>query len=571
MINNKSWAYDILLLTAFLLLLFGIMLGSSPLEVPDGARYAEIPREMVASGDYVTPHLNSLKYFEKPPLFYWMQAISIKAFGLSDWSVRAMNALMAIFTSVITYIAGRKLYNRKTGIFASIILSTGYLFFALGRLITLDMALTAFLSASLLSFICSNKEDSKNKQTFYMLAVYAFAALATMTKGLIGIIFPIMILFLWVIMCKKWKEIKKFHIICGSLVFLAIALPWHIWVQIRNPEFFNFYFIEQHFLRYLTSYAHREQSVWFFPICFVIGFFPWIFFLPQAITESFKVKFRKLYKYPTESFMILWPLCIFVFYAFSSSKLIPYILPMFPPLAIVIGHYFSNVYDRDDKLKNISTSVNFYCLTAFILSIVFFAACKLIDFNNYAFTPFNVYLSAIAFLISSIGTCYVYHKHGVKNGLIALFITNLFVLFSFAPSLSIGNGNSIKPLIDVLLTRIHKGDEIASYRTYYQDLPYYSRKYVTLIGFDGELEFGMKHAKNTLLFDEKAFWQRWNSNKKIFLVTEKRSYNYVKEHSNSNKLYTISTYFNTMLLSNVSSVIPASTYNIPQAQAEIQE
>ncbi len=178
-----SMQRDILVLTLVIGLFFAFFLGSRPLSVPDEARYCEIPREMVATGDYVTPRLNGVKYFEKPVLFYWLQAASIRAFGLSEWTLRLWPALFALSGCLLAYYAGRKLYGRRAGLFAAAVLATSVLYYALGRTIILDMPVTIFLTGALLSFLLAVEEEGARAQRWYYLAFYAFAALATLTKG----------------------------------------------------------------------------------------------------------------------------------------------------------------------------------------------------------------------------------------------------------------------------------------------------------------------------------------------------------------------------------------------------
>lgn len=266
--THKTWLTDILLLCLLIGGLFSFMLGSRPLNVPDEARYSEIPREMLASHDFVTPHINGVKYFEKPPLIYWLQAASLKTFGLNEWSIRGTDALLALLGCLGTYFAARKLYDRKTGLFAAITLSTSLLYFVLARVITLDMSVSVFISFALFSFILR-----------YYYWVYIFAALAVLAKGLIGIIFPGSIILLWLIYTGHWKILRECKLISGTLIFLAITLPWHILVQIKNPEFFNYYFITQQFSRYLTMSAGRYEPIWYFVPMLLLGLFPWTGFL----------------------------------------------------------------------------------------------------------------------------------------------------------------------------------------------------------------------------------------------------------------------------------------------------
>ena len=151
---------DLVLLGVLTALFFGCFLGSRPLSVPDEGRYVEIPREMVGTGDYLTPRLNGVKYFEKPPLFYWFEAGMIKLFGLSEWSVRLGPALFALFGCLAVYYAGTRMFGRLAGLMSACILATSVLYYALSRLITLDMPVSVLLTASLLSFLLGTREPA---------------------------------------------------------------------------------------------------------------------------------------------------------------------------------------------------------------------------------------------------------------------------------------------------------------------------------------------------------------------------------------------------------------------------
>src|SRR5574337_68433 len=150
--SGRETLRDLVLLTVLIGALFGIMLGNRPLSVPDEGRYVEIPREMATTGDYLTPRLNGIKYFEKPVLFYWLEAFSIRLFGLDESGLRLWPALFALFGCLAVYAAGKRLFGRRAGFLAAIVLSTSVLYYALSRVIILDMPVSVLLTVSMLSF-----------------------------------------------------------------------------------------------------------------------------------------------------------------------------------------------------------------------------------------------------------------------------------------------------------------------------------------------------------------------------------------------------------------------------------
>lgn len=347
---RSSWLKDLLLLTLITSLLFGTFLGTRNLSAPDELRYSEIPREMIVNHDYVIPRINGVKYFEKPPLFYWMQVASIKAFGLNEWSLRFATAFMGLLGVLATYLFTRRLYDRKTGWVAALILSSTSLYFAMAHVITLDMTVSVFITISIYLFYLATRASPQNIK-YYMWGAFIAAAGAMMTKGLIGIIFPGAIVTLWFLIFQRWQMLKKLYFVSGLLLFILLVAPWHILAQLKAPEFFHFYFIEQQFLRYATPIAHRSQFPLFYIPVFLLGALPWIYFLPKALWSIKQARWKNRFQYENELFFITWILFIVLFFSASNSKLIPYILSAFPPLAVLIAHYL--VTQKKNCMKSV--------------------------------------------------------------------------------------------------------------------------------------------------------------------------------------------------------------------------
>ena len=195
--SMNGWLRDLLALTVVLGIPFLQFLGRLPLIDPDEGRYAEIPREMLEQGDLITPTLNYVKYFEKPPLLYWLNAASLKILGQTEFAVRLPSALCGLLTLLATYIIARKLYNRRTALFSAIILGTSIGFVLQSRIILTDMLLTFCLTAALGSFIIASQREERRSSPLPWYLLYLFCALAMLAKGLIGIVFPVGIIFLY--------------------------------------------------------------------------------------------------------------------------------------------------------------------------------------------------------------------------------------------------------------------------------------------------------------------------------------------------------------------------------------
>ncbi len=355
---RSTWLKDALLLTLITSLFFGVFLGSRNLSAPDELRYSEIPREMIVYQDYVIPKINGVKYFEKPPLFYWMQVANIKAFGLNEWSLRLATAFMGLLGVLATYGFTRRIYNRKTAWMSALILSSMILYFSMAHVITLDMTVSVFITLSLYSFYFS----VKNKQPLCIYLGFIAVAAGMMTKGLIALIFPGVIIGLWLTLFKRWREVKWPHFFAGFILFVILTAPWHIIAQLHAPEFWHFYFIEQQFLRYATSIANRYQPWYFYIPVLILGTLPWSVFLPSALLKLKKSEWKRRWHNENEYFFLIWFLFVLLFFSASNSKLIPYILPGLPPIAIIIAHYLS-IYRKNFT----KPFVNIYLITNLIL------------------------------------------------------------------------------------------------------------------------------------------------------------------------------------------------------------
>ncbi|MEO5862768.1 MAG: glycosyltransferase family 39 protein, partial [Burkholderiales bacterium] len=245
---------------------------------PDEGRYAEIPREMVASGDWVTPRLNGFKYFEKPVLQYWITAVSYLALGQEEFVARLWPALSGFLTLLLVYYMGRRLAGVRAGVLAAAVLATTFQFFVFSQLLTLDMGLSFFLTAALYGFLVSQDfRAAPVQQRNGAILMWVAMALGVLSKGLVGVVLPALVLVVYIVMERDWKLLGRLHWAIGVPVFLAIALPWFIWVQLRNPEFFQFFFIREHFGRYALHEHHRAGAWYYFPAVLLIGSLPWSF------------------------------------------------------------------------------------------------------------------------------------------------------------------------------------------------------------------------------------------------------------------------------------------------------
>lgn len=525
--TQGSWFKDILLITLVLSIIYGAFLGTRPLMAPDEGRYAEIAREMISTGNFLTPHLNGIKYFEKPPLFYWIERTAIQWFGLNQWSLRLFPALIGIFGCLAVYSASRKLYNRTSGLLASLILGSSMLYATMSHFINPDLTLTVCLSLSLLCFILG----TRNLQAkHYFWGMYGFAALATLTKGLIGLIFPGMIIFVWLALFNQWRQLKYYCIPSGILLFLVITFPWHLAVQIRNPEFFQFYFIDQHVLRYLTDYSQRKQPIYFFPLAVIIGFSPWICFFLTSIglpqnrwLNALKFSWKQRHQHEVSVFFKIWFIVILLFFTLSHSLLFSYALPALPPLAILLAYRLTPYWQENKASFMITLSFIFFTFSGLLLALVGLIAVhpESLGFFHKGYWYLSLALLAISSLFSTIA----YKFKGFKAGFITLFASISLCYISLNLSYPTIDHRSIRSLALVLQPLLTSTTEVATYHQYYQDLPVYIGRTVTVVNYQGELAFGMQHQDTHVwMLDEESFWKHWQNSPQMYMIMHLKDY-----------------------------------------------
>ena len=367
MMQDRS--IKILVLFLFPLLLYLVPLPFTPLMEPDEGRYSAIPSAMNATGDYVTPRLKAAVYFEKPPLCYWATAVFFRIFGENEFSSRLFAALCAWGCILLVYRMGLFFHDARTGLYAAAVLSTFLYHVTLGRINILDMPLAFLVCIAIWSGFRYFATAEKKKLSLYLL--YFFSALAFLAKGLIGVAFPFGILTIWLLTSGRWREVLGLFSAVGILIFSAVSLPWLVLVQRGNPDFFRFFFIQEHLLRYATRMHDHYQPFYFYIPIILAGTLPWCAFLPEAIRGLRKGE--KLFSSTEKRFLLTWFGLIFLFFSISSSKLIPYITPVFIPLALGFGHFFRRYEERTVDGGAVATVPLRYRLTGILQAILFMA------------------------------------------------------------------------------------------------------------------------------------------------------------------------------------------------------
>lgn len=367
-------------------------IGTYSLMDVDETRYVAMSRDMFFSKDFMTLYLNGHYFFEKPPLYFWQECLSFAFWGgkINEFTARFPVALLGFIFSFVVFFVTKYWVNRRFGVFSSLIIATSLEFIILAKYAILDIVLTFYIGLALVSYF-SVYFCNENHKKFYWWAFYLFTGLAVMAKGIPGLAIPCGTVFFTSIMAKKFKEIfKPIFIIPGLIIFSLIVLPWHIlMLKLHDPLFFNEYIIKHHLHRFLNTANNeigRKQPFYYYLLVILWGFIPWIFSMISVLI--YKIKnwgklhyVQKVQHFDFDSldnvhknlaFSWVTAFWIFLFFSLSSTKLPTYILPIYYPLATVMGLTWMDYVDKKKHEKPITISVyiiGWSCLIAGIVAI----------------------------------------------------------------------------------------------------------------------------------------------------------------------------------------------------------
>ncbi|HEX6138376.1 MAG TPA: glycosyltransferase family 39 protein [Casimicrobiaceae bacterium] len=332
--RRRTWV----LLAVVLAITWFANLDVRKLQHPDEGRYAEIAREMVVSGDWVTPRLNGLKYFEKPPLQYWLTAASFEAFEPDEWTARLPGAVAGFLTLLVVGYVGSVVASPAVGVYAAAALAGCVWPFAIAHIVTLDALLTFWLTLSLGAFLLAqHARAAPARARRWMLLAWAAAAGGVLTKGLVALVIPAGTLVVYSLAARDRSPWRGLHVGRGLALLLVLAAPWFVLVSSRNPEFARFFFVHEHFERFLTTEHRRPGAWWYFLPMLVAGLLPWTSVFLMRLRSAWRDAAADASGFSWMRFCLIWSAFVLVFFSLSGSKLPSYILPIFPAAALVIG------------------------------------------------------------------------------------------------------------------------------------------------------------------------------------------------------------------------------------------
>ncbi len=475
----------VLVLVGFLLF---FRLGERPLRNPDEGRYAEIAREMSASGDWEKPTLYGVGYLRKPPFFYWLTAGSFRLFGENEFSARAVPAFFSLLSVLLVYWFGNRFFDRDAALYASLILGTNLWYVQVGRYLVIDAVYSFFLMACLFFFYAAmHSEDRKNvfPGLFFISLSCAFLTKGPSSLVLVG--FPILIYLVWK---KKWKTLWKPSWVIGLLLFFLAVLPWFIEMERREPGFLNFFFLHEHIQRFVSpDFEHQEPwfyYLWMLPLLFV----PWSLYRRTWVANEKK-----------DARHFLW-IAVFVtllFFSVSRSKLPTYILPCFPFMALLAADSWKYWLDSQGKVS----VTNFFPVLLLMLASLFCVVGAPIFLNKYGqkYPPqlvSDLQLLGGVGLASSVFAARILRRGQPRRFFFALIFISAALCFC-APKImeTMNSAYSTKNFAAKLRSRLTVDEDVFIYDHPgpFYDFAFYLKRPVKLVGLEGELVYSKQDPK----------------------------------------------------------------------------
>ena len=508
-----------------------VPLGMRPVALPDETRYAEIPREMLVSGDWVVPHFDGLRYFEKPVMGYWFNAAAMFLFGQNAFAMRLPSALATGMAALLLCLLVRKFGGGYlAGISTAAVFLTSMEVFGIGCFNVLDSIFSLFLAGAMVSFFFAHREKHAGKKIGFLVVFGVFCGLAFLTKGFLAFAIPVVTIVPFMIWERRWQELFR---ICWIplLAALLVALPWSVIIHEREPDFWHYFFWVEHIKRFMSDHPqHPEPFYYFIPLLF-LGGLPWTVFLPAAFSGLKETALKDSFL----RFAFCWLLFPFLFLSASRGKLGTYILPCFQPLVILITAGLLHYLKKETKWVTIGA----YFLAGITGSCavgLLFSQVLPVPLGWKLFEQAEILKLVIIFL--GLLTWTVFFMAGaatsnVKQKLVLFCLGPLLLMLSSPVAMPDRFKDGLFPG-DFLLRH---ADRISPDTTLVSDnylvsavCWFYKRSDVYLLGKPGELDYGVSRApeKNRLLTLDQFRELVAQPSRRITLITLEKRYRHDK-------------------------------------------
>jgi 4-amino-4-deoxy-L-arabinose transferase-like glycosyltransferase len=479
-----------------------------PLLDPDEGRYAEIPREMLASGDWVTPRFDGLKYFEKPPLQYWATAAVYRLVGLSEWSSRAWSVALAFGCLALTFAWTRALFGAAAGLAALTALAVSPYFLVVGHLNLLDAGLTFWLTAAVLAFTrAQSAAPASRAERDWMLAAWAAAALGVLSKGIVVGVLAGGALIIYTLLERDAAPWRRLHPATGIPLLLLLAAPWFIAVSVRNPGFAGFFFVHEHFARFLTTVHQRVEPWWYFLPLLLLGVLPWIAPLARAIRGAWREAPPPQSTFRPRRFLLIYAAVTLLFFSASGSKLAPYILPMFPVLAALAGAQAAD----PARLAAVAARGGAGLILLVVVAGIVYSA------RRNAFVPHEALAwmaaASLSALLAALFTLRAVPLPGRARAFTAAAGAILAWQCLLCAYAVIPPARSARDLVAATRSAVGPQTSLYSVGQYRETVSPYLGRTLTLVDYEGELAFGLRAEPGRQDLGVEAFRARWGASR----------------------------------------------------------
>ncbi len=491
-----------LAVAAFIAVAWFTALDTRVLQHPDEGRYGELAREMAVTGDWVTPRLDGLKYFEKPPLQYWVTAAFYRLFETDEWTTRMAPAIGGMMIIVSAGVTTTALAGPLAGAFAALVASSFVLVVAMSHFASLDAFFTGWMAIALGAFLRAQQPGSARRTRGFMLLTWAMLAMATLTKGPVALVIAGGSLVVYTLATRDTSPWRRLSLLPGIILFLAITVPWFVLVSRANPEFLRFFFIHEHVERFLTTEHNRTGAPWYFVPIFGLGAMPWLFVWFGTVWPSWRDSAPQPSGFHWQRFCLAWAGFVFVFFSLSGSKLPSYILPEFPALAMLLGRELERARAR--MLLWLALPHAMVALGFLVFVVFFYEAMvgRIADdrtpaelFHNYH--PWIV-KSALVFALGSLAAAWCFSRGSERAkaaGIIAVSLSSLVGFqFAFIGHEAFNPVRSVAPLLARAENSpggVDPAAPVYQVESYDQTLPFYLGRPTTLVGFRDEFALGI--------------------------------------------------------------------------------
>jgi 4-amino-4-deoxy-L-arabinose transferase-like glycosyltransferase len=488
--------------------------------MPDEGRYADIAREMLDADDWVTPRLNGIKYLEKPPLQYWATAGAFSVLGVDEWTARLWPAYTGFLGIALTAFAGFRLAPRSPWLPTAVTLAGCWGYFLGAQFLTLDMGLTFFLTVAMLGFLLSRRAGIPlAEERGWMIFAWAGMACAVLSKGIVGIVIPGLALLVYVALERELSLLRRLHWVPGLCVFGAIALPWFVLAQHRNPEFFHFFFIREHLERYLLPDHHRPGPWWYFVPVLLVGLLPWTPSIPAAFARAWRTSAAPGFK--LDRFLVIWTGVVVVFFSASHSKLPGYILPAVPAILLLFARHYPALSER------LRRAPAFTCVASGLVLTLLAAALPALS-APLAWTElnaeFSVWLLAAGLALSAAGLAALrlLRRSRQEASLAVLGLGSLLaVQIALSGTHVLDERYSSERLVEAVVgdtKRFPREPPFYSVASFDQSVPFYLGRPVTLVGYKDELAPGIAAEPGKYVGSVDEFLRRWQEHPEAFAI-----------------------------------------------------